>query len=355
LADKYPEYPYVYWSANGTTLLFDALRHQQRRTAILPAFICPTLSAMVLKSGMDLVHIDVDRRTLHMSLDTINETLAEHDASDTVLLVDHTFGYPCTAIKNIRRHYPDLLIIEDCVRALGAGIAGTPIGHDGDWVLFSLYKTTVGNSDGAILLTRSPCHVRSGSPLPPTLMQWASGVRPCRAVYSALKRLAPVPLDEHTTAELDWPEWIERVGFPNALCQRRFATHLRRLQAESNTRTHASKAIQEAMDGDELLEFIQVDPGSRAAGTFLSFTLSPRIRRDVFIKELHRMGHFLAWAWSVVPHYYRSFAASFPRGAAESVFLAQHICHVPLDRYVTTRHRTRLIEALRATSRRILH
>ena len=151
-AAQYPHLPYVTYGVSGSALLLHALQQADRRTIILPAFICPELPAMAARAGLRVIHVDVDRRTLHMNTDRLDECLKNHISSETALVVDHSFGYPDREIIRCRRSYPDLLIIEDAVRALGGEIDGAPVGAHGDWVLFSMYKTTRGNDDGAMLM-----------------------------------------------------------------------------------------------------------------------------------------------------------------------------------------------------------
>src|SRR5207237_950029 len=79
--------------------------------------------------------------------------------SESVLLVDHAFGYPFAAIAAVRRRHPQLLLIEDCARALGSEIDGRAVGNTADWTLLSLYKAVDGNDHGALLLTPSPYRI----------------------------------------------------------------------------------------------------------------------------------------------------------------------------------------------------
>jgi dTDP-4-amino-4,6-dideoxygalactose transaminase len=286
-----------------------------------------------------------------MDSEKLRYCLAEQEAAETVLLVDHTFGYPAAAIKEWRSKYPDLLIIEDCVRALGGEIDGRPVGHHGDWVLFSLYKTTVGNDHGAVLLTRSPYAIRSGPAPGATLRQWASGLKPSRILYEAFKRLRCEFVEGRR--DLEAPEWTEWSGTPNSLCQKRFENQLAHLKESREGRLRASHEIQSALQDEEMVELIQLEPGCRPSAFFLSFTVSAGVHRKTLVKTMHRKGFFLVWAWNIVPAFYACFSQSFPCGFAESVFLADRACHIPLGQYVVSRHRSRLIDCLCTTLRQI--
>jgi dTDP-4-amino-4,6-dideoxygalactose transaminase len=344
-AAEYGEIPYIYFGASGAALLFDALCQEGRRTIVLPAFICPTVSAMALKTGMRLVHVDVDRTTLHPDPGMLSQCMNGLDPSKTVLLLDHAFGYPVPAMGQWRQRYPGLLIVEDCVRALGAQTHGESVGHEGDWVLFSLYKNTLGNDHGAVLMTRTPYAIRGGPAPPATCWQWASGIGPLRLVYDALKRFRPEFMEERR--EMEAPSWSPAIGVPSRLCQLRFEKQLATLEDDQSKRCLAADAIQEALREVDSLQFVRRKPGCRAAAFFLSFTVAKGVRRDAILETLHRQGVFLIRAWSVVPAFYRCFATTFPHGATESVFLADHVCHIPLWRYLTTRRQRRLVRQLR--------
>jgi dTDP-4-amino-4,6-dideoxygalactose transaminase len=319
----------------------EALRQTTRRTIILPAFICPELPAMALQAGLRVIHVDVDQRTLHMDPRRVVECLSRLPLSETALLVDHSFGYPDPEVARYRRAYPEILLIEDCVRALGSEIADRPIGSHGDWVLFSMYKTTRGNDDGAILMTRTAYALPAGPSTRPTLRQWASTLRPLRAVHGLVKRrgagLEPAERD------LEVPSWRPQLAQPNWLVLRRFAGQLQTLVTSRNQRERASDEIRAALKDIPELRFIEAQPGCRASAFFLTFTVADQHRRDSLVMSLHRQGFFLVWAWNSVPAFYRCFATTFPFGYAQSTYLADHVCHIPLVDYVDLDRRRRLV------------
>lgn len=344
-AAEYPDLPHIAYGRSGATLLLDALQQEGRRTIILPAFTCPELPAMAMRAGLRLLHVDVDRHTLHCNADQLTDCLAGEDHRKTVLLVDHTFGYPMTGLIKLRQAYPELLIIEDCVRALGSEIGGRPVGHHGDWVLFSMYKTTVGNDHGALLLTRTPYAIRSGPAPSLTIQQWAAGIGVLRLAHGAVKRFRP----DFSPARQDeeGPFWAAMPGVPNRLSRRRFERQLTHLATDRARRSTAADEIQDGLRSIDAVQFIRQAPGSRHSSFYLSFIVGGEGRRDALVTTLHRKGLFLAWAWNAVPALYRSFANTFPYGASESLFLADHICHVPLEKYVSLNRRRALIDALR--------
>src|SRR5215469_7369106 len=119
LRDRFPLYRHVYFGLSGSTLLHDALKLEDRRSVVLPAFFCPSISAMALAAGKRVTHIDATRESLHPDPALLEKFLADEPESGTAVLIDHSFGYRCGALAGLRRRFPKLLIIEDCARSLG--------------------------------------------------------------------------------------------------------------------------------------------------------------------------------------------------------------------------------------------
>jgi dTDP-4-amino-4,6-dideoxygalactose transaminase len=95
------------------------------------------------------------------------------------------------------------------------------------------------------------------------------------------------------------------------------------------------------------IELIRTKPGCRTSAFFLTFTMSEQGTRDRLVTALQRRGLPLVWAWNTVPAFYRCFAETFPYGVSGSVYLADHVCHIPLAEYVAPARRRRLIARLR--------
>jgi dTDP-4-amino-4,6-dideoxygalactose transaminase len=344
-ASTYPEYPYAYWGQSGAALLFDALCQERRKTIVLPAFICHGLAAMAAATGMTVVLVDVERDTLHPDPDRLEQCLARHRDSDTVLLVDHAFGYPFAALADVRRRHPGLLIVEDCVRALGSAIGGRAVGHAGDWTLLSLYKAVHGNNHGALLLTRTPYRMRSGPAPAATWRQRAATLRPLRVAYEWTKRRRPDFGD--VPRRLGPPRWTPAWGTPNRLCLNRFAAALNWLDDDVARRRQAAAEIRESLGDLGGIRFIQPASGCETGAYFQSFTVSEGVARNRLLTSLHRRGLFLLRTWDVVPAFFDGFSEAFPFGSSESVFLADHIGHIPVGRFVNPRSRRRLVKNVR--------
>jgi dTDP-4-amino-4,6-dideoxygalactose transaminase len=331
LEAAYPEFPHVYWGVSGAALLFDALKQEGRRKIIVPGFICPEIPAMALATGMEVVVVDVNPLTLHMPVESIEKCVADSSDTDTVLLVDHTFGYPFTGLPGIRHSHPNLLLIEDCARALGSRINGQPVGYTGDWVLLSMYKTTPGNNHGAILLTRSPYKMSSGPSPKTTWRQRISTNQTLRMLYEWARKSRP-DFGE-TKRDVKSLNWVPTFGMPNQLCLTRFEQSVMRLEDDLRFRRRVADKIQSELGKIAGIRCVQAGAGCDPASYFLSFTVALGTDRNRLLTALHRRGLFLLRTWDSVPAYFQSFRPALRFGAEGSVFLAGHVAHVPIVRF----------------------
>ena len=105
--------------------------------------------------------------------------------------------------------------------------------------------------------------------------------------------------------------------------------------------------IGEALAGIQGIRLVQPALNCDTAAYFLSFTVSPGVDRNRLLAALHRRGLFLLRTWESVPAFNRTFKGGFRYGASGSVFLADHICHVPIVRFANPRRIARLARSLK--------
>src|SRR5579872_101341 len=288
--ERFPRHPHVYFGLSGATLLHDALLTQPQSTLVLPAYICPSLSAMGLAAGKRLVHAEVDPRTLHPDP-------AHYTLDDAVALVDHAFGYPYAGIAQLRKRNPGLLIIEDCARALGANIDGDLPGAASDWLLFSMYKTIRGSRNGAVLLSNAPLPIpkenRRGAV---TVKERAARLAPARFLHHQILRRSRFAPREIGFA----PEHEPQRGLPSELCANRFWAELRDLDSRTRMRREIVQELSENLSRIPEIECVRTADHCQPAGHFVSFAIR-KGNRDRVITRLYRRGLFVMRTWDIVP------------------------------------------------------
>lgn len=351
LSSEFPEFRHAYVGASGATLLHDAIRSSGRSTLILPAFICCELSLMGLAAGSRVIHVEVERGTLQMDPAALIRQLRAEDPGDVVLLVDHAFGNPVPWLAAIKRQFPSVLLIEDCVRALGARVDGHPVGHQGDLVLLSLYKTTQGNDHGAMLLSKAlPVATQATGTAALSTTTRLSRIGALRWIHGLFKRRrhAYPSTDHHTTRR---PVWQPDRREPSPLVIDRF---LDTIAADARLEGRIREARSDLADllmRHTWISLVQPADGAEPASYFLSLTVREEIDRNALLTALHRSGHSLLRTWDQVPAFFTIMSSSFPRPPGASVFLADHVVHLPLRQYLPPTKRASLAKALVAFAR----
>jgi short-subunit dehydrogenase len=90
------------------------------------------LTEIIRNSGKHPVLIEADKNTFNID---INKIPADLD----ILVCTHTFGNPVDVSK-IKKKYPHLIIIEDCVHALTSSIGSVHVGQSSEFSIFSYFK-----------------------------------------------------------------------------------------------------------------------------------------------------------------------------------------------------------------------
>lgn len=121
---------------------------------ILPALSFVATGNAVLQAGFTPVFVDVDRRTLNIDPDKIEEKITKKTKA---IMPVHLMGKPADmdAVNAVAKKH-DLLVVEDAAEAHGAVYKGRNIGNLGDMAAYSLYIahiiTTV---EGGIITTNN--------------------------------------------------------------------------------------------------------------------------------------------------------------------------------------------------------
>src|SRR6266566_1272610 len=106
-------------------------------------------------TGARPVYVDCRLDTYNMDLEQAEQRITPRTK---VLLLQHTFGIPVdldAALALARKHR--LVVIEDCVHALGATYGGRPVGSFGRAAFFSTEETkTISTTMGGMVVTDDP-------------------------------------------------------------------------------------------------------------------------------------------------------------------------------------------------------
>lgn len=130
-------------------------------SVIVPAFFPDDFVGIFRKYGIRPRFVDVNPSSYALEADSIPAPLLDEASA---IIVEHTFGRPAdtAALRDLSDQH-GLLLIEDCARALGAGLPGRLAGTDGDYAMYSLSKVTPVRQ-GGLLLSKRPVEAELAPP-----------------------------------------------------------------------------------------------------------------------------------------------------------------------------------------------
>jgi len=122
---------------------------------ILPALSFVATGNAVLQAGFQPVFVDIDRKTLNIDPDKIEEKITKKTRA---IMPVHLMGKPAEmdSIMGIARKY-NLYVVEDAAEAHGAVYKGRSIGTIGDMTAYSTYVAHIITTiEGGIVVTDRP-------------------------------------------------------------------------------------------------------------------------------------------------------------------------------------------------------
>lgn len=140
----------------GLHLALEALGVGPGDEVIVPDFTFTASAEVIRYLGADPVFVDIDKQTLNVMPDAIEEKISERTK---VIMVVHFAGLSVdmTGVLSLARKH-GLKVIEDAAHALPATHNGTRIGAlTSDAAVFSFYATkTITTGEGGMIATRDP-------------------------------------------------------------------------------------------------------------------------------------------------------------------------------------------------------
>jgi len=123
---------------SGRTALYVLLKaHGLKKNdeIIMPAYMCETVSQLLVDMGFRLNFVDIEKDTYNISINDLNEKVNKNSRA---IIAVHMFGNPCD-MKGIIEIANDhnLIVIEDAAQAMGAEYNGRKVGAIGDSGFFS--------------------------------------------------------------------------------------------------------------------------------------------------------------------------------------------------------------------------
>lgn len=274
----------------------DLSKDPQRVEVIVPAYTCYSVPASVIKAGLKPRLVDVDPASL--SLDP--EALRRFDFSRVLAVVTaNLYGIPnhLQAIETIAREH-GVWMLDDSAQALGATLAGRPVGGFGDIGLYSFDKgKNITSLEGGALVASHPdlanaldrrhaqLNRSSAARTAMTIVKlaaYATLLRP--TLYGVVRKLPGLGLGR-TIYDETYP--VEQysstlAGFAGTL--------LNKLPALTQGRRDKAAALNDVLSKIAGVQLIDLPPDSQPAYARLPFLVSDANRRAALLENLEAAG-----------------------------------------------------------------
>lgn len=135
----------------GLYIFLKSLKLTENDEVILLGYTCVVVPNAVKYLGLKLKYVDIDESTLNMDTEVLWSAIND----DTkVIIIAHNFGLIYDDIHEIKKRFPDIVVIEDAAHAFGSeDRSGKKAGLMGDVSIFSLeYSKPITTGLGGILI-----------------------------------------------------------------------------------------------------------------------------------------------------------------------------------------------------------
>ena len=134
----------IYTFYNGRSALYhwlNSLNLEKWSKVIVSSYTCVSVVNAILQAWLEPVYVDIDQRTLNISIDDLKKKLS---SDIKVLIVQHTFWNPVDMINIMEiAEHNDLFVIEDCAHSLGVEIWWKKVWTFWDMAIFSTGRDKV--------------------------------------------------------------------------------------------------------------------------------------------------------------------------------------------------------------------
>lgn len=141
----------TYNARGGFFQLLRAIPQEKGSVVLLPAFHCTALVEPVAQSSFRAVFYRI-KPDFSIDLDDLRSKLTSDVA---LIVVIHFFGFPTglSGVMDLARR-AGCFVLEDCAHSFLTSDSGRAIGHQGDFAIYSYYKTVASMFGGGLRINR---------------------------------------------------------------------------------------------------------------------------------------------------------------------------------------------------------
>jgi len=150
-----PEAVFLFGTARmGLYSLLVSGHRDDRDEVIVAGYTCVVVTNAIKYAGLQAVYIDVEEETLNIDRKLLSNAVT---ARTKAIIITHNYGITCEYVEELKREFPDIMIIEDAAHTFGSTTsAGKKAGTLGDASFFSLeYSKPLTTGMGGIILVNN--------------------------------------------------------------------------------------------------------------------------------------------------------------------------------------------------------
>jgi len=128
-----------------------SLNLSEEDEVVVAGYTCVVLTNAVKFTGCKIKYVDIEDEMFNIDIDKLRSELT---STTKVFIVPHNFGIPFEGIQEIKKEFPQLIVVEDAAHAFGSRTKdGELCGKLGDASFFSLeYSKPITSGLGGIML-----------------------------------------------------------------------------------------------------------------------------------------------------------------------------------------------------------
>lgn len=133
------EYLFLFDSGiSGFFVILEALKESaHEKEVVLPAYTAGSLVVAIRKAGLKPILCDISQDEFNLDSSLLPNIVSKQTLA---ILGVHMFGMVMEDLKDLKKKFPEVYVVEDCAQGFGSKINGVPVGNLGDVSFFSFNR-----------------------------------------------------------------------------------------------------------------------------------------------------------------------------------------------------------------------
>jgi dTDP-4-amino-4,6-dideoxygalactose transaminase len=283
---------------SGRTALYVLLKAYGLKKSdeiIMPAYMCETVSQLLIDMGFRINFVDIEKDTYNINIEDLMEKVSK---STKAIIPVHMFGNPCEmkSILEIANDY-DLIVIEDAAQAMGAEYHGKKVGVIGDSGFFSFGRgKPITTMDGGAIVTNDDKIAEKSREIISAFKKQkvvALSMLVKLLGYSSLRNrtiyrlIYKIVRNDNLRGDIN----ISNLGFKFSNIQASIGlVQLSRLDEFNKSRTENAKFLREHLERVKGIKLQRISKNAKPIYLRFPIRVDTKVKRDRVISDLNKSG-----------------------------------------------------------------